>query len=88
MITKARHGAFDGRGNRVVRNKAAVIKTFKEFKDRALYAEELIPFEKELAVMVARDVHGIIELFPVAETLHKRNICTEVHAPAPVSRTL
>lgn len=88
MIMKARHGAYDGRGNRVVKSRQATEKAMNDFRDRALYAEKLVPFVKELAVMVAKDMKGHIELYPIVETIQKRNICLEVHAPATITENV
>jgi 5-(carboxyamino)imidazole ribonucleotide synthase len=85
MILKTRHGAYDGRGNYVIENEKDLMKALKKFKGRKLYAEELIPFKKELAVLVARDVFGNIKTYPVVETIHERNICQQVIAPANIS---
>jgi 5-(carboxyamino)imidazole ribonucleotide synthase len=85
MIVKTRHGAYDGRGNMVVRSEAELADALKKFEGRALYAEGLIDFERELAVMVARDQRSNVALYPIVQTIHERNICTEVLVPAPVS---
>jgi len=85
MLIKTRLGAYDGRGNMVVENEADIKKAFEQFADTPLYAEQFIPFEKELAVMVARSMNDDIALYPIVETIHERNICIEVLAPAPVS---
>ena len=53
-------------------------------QDRKLYGEKLINFQKELAVMVARDKNGEIATYPVVETIQERNICIEVIAPAAI----
>ena len=85
MIIKTRHGGYDGRGNMVVKSKADIKKAFQLFAGRQLYAEAIVPFTKELAVMVARSVSGHVSVYPVVQTIHERNICVEVLAPAPVS---
>ncbi len=85
MLLKTRLGAYDGRGSMVVSSLNDVKEGFKRFEGVPLYAEAFIPFEKELAVMVARRTNGDIALYPVVETIHKRNICVEVRAPADVS---
>jgi len=85
MIIKTRHGGYDGRGNMVVMSKSDIQKALKLFGDRQLYAEAIVPFTEELAVMVARSVTGQVATYPVVETIHKRNICIEVLVPAPVS---
>lgn len=85
MIVKTRHGAYDGRGNMVVRSEEELMEALTRFEGKALYAEGLVDFDKELAVMVARDVRGSVSLYPIVQTIHERNICTEVLVPAPVS---
>jgi 5-(carboxyamino)imidazole ribonucleotide synthase len=85
MLIKTRLGAYDGRGNMVVESVSDITRAFTQFSGTPLYAEQFIPFEKELAVMAARRMNGDIALYPVVETIHERNICVEVLAPAPVS---
>jgi phosphoribosylaminoimidazole carboxylase PurK protein len=85
MLLKTRHGAYDGRGNAVIRSAADLGPAFQAFAGQQLYAEQLIPFSKELAVMVARGTNGEIAVYPVVETVHVRNICVEVVAPAPIA---
>ena len=62
MIIKTRLGAYDGRGNMVITNYDDIPMAFERFQGQQLYAEKLVPFEKELAVMVARDWEGNVEL--------------------------
>lgn len=88
MLIKARHGAYDGRGNMVVKSALDVHHALEHFAGRQLYAEAFVPFTKELAVMVVRNMKGEVKTYPVVETIHKRNICLEVLAPAPVSQVI
>jgi len=53
-----------------------------------LYAEKWVPFQRELAVMVARSVTGECVPYPAVETVHADNICHVVIAPAPVPPTV
>lgn len=85
MLIKTRLGAYDGRGNMVVESEHDIAKAFVKFKGTPLYAEKFIPFEKELAVMIARGMNDDIAVYPIVETIHERNICVEVLAPAQVS---
>jgi 5-(carboxyamino)imidazole ribonucleotide synthase len=84
MLLKTRHGAYDGRGNMVVQSPGDIAKAFELFAGKQLYAEAFVPFERELAVMVARSVDGDVQAYPVVQTIHERNICVEVLSPAPV----
>jgi len=85
MLLKTRFGAYDGRGNRLIKNKRQLEKALKDFTGRPLYAEAFVPFKKELAVMVARSASGAVATYPIVETIHKRNICVEVLAPARIT---
>lgn len=85
MLVKTRHGGYDGNGNAVVSSVKELHKALERFQNRPLYAESFVDFKKELAVMVARDTNGHIKTYPVVETVHVRNICDEVLAPAEIT---
>lgn len=88
FLLKARFGAYDGRGNFVIKNKEDIDLAWEKWKDIPLYAERFVPFTKELACVSARDKGGkIVSYFPV-ETIHKNNICHIVKSPAPVSEEI
>jgi 5-(carboxyamino)imidazole ribonucleotide synthase len=84
MLLKSRRGAYDGRGNAVVSSPEEVETAIKSLSDK-LYAEKFVPFTKELAVMVARDMKGNVAAYPVTETAHERNICIETFTPADIA---
>ncbi len=86
MLIKTRLGAFDGRGNSVVSNDAEIKEALELFEGKDLYAEKFVPFKKELAVMLARDLEGNISVYPVVETIQSRNICEYVIAPARIDQ--
>lgn len=88
MLIKSKKEAFDGRGNILVRDKFEIKKALSKFSGKGLYGEKLINFRMELAVMAGRDMRGEIITYPVVQTVHERNICTEVFAPADVSPAL
>ncbi len=81
VMLKSRFNAFDGRGNTITTSSDQIMAGV----GRHYYAERIVPFKKELAVVFARDFNGNIQIFPVVETVHKRSICTEVIAPAPIA---
>ena len=86
-IIKARTGGFDGRGNHVLEPEDNWESLLARFSNSAgerpeLYAEKLVGFDRELAVIGARDILGHIAMYPVLETIHKNSICHTVIAPA------
>lgn len=89
VIAKTRTGGYDGRGNLVLEPNIQWQDVIAHFTDAAgnkpgLYAEQIIDFQRELAVIGARDMAGRIALYPVVETVHKDNICHTVVAPADI----
>ena len=88
MLLKTKHGAYDGRGNAKVSSSSELEEALKQFEHAELYAEKLVDFTKELAVMVSRDIDGTVRLFPITETIHERNICIETLTPAPVTEEI
>jgi phosphoribosylaminoimidazole carboxylase len=83
LMLKARKGAYDGRGNAVVEDEASILERFNELGGKELYAERWAPFEKELAVMVAKSARSVAS-YPVVETVQRNNICHLVLAPARI----
>ena len=51
------------------------------------FIEELVDIDKELAIIVARNMQGQIKCYPVVEMLFddRTNICDIVMAPAKIS---
>lgn len=80
LVQKSRTGGYDGRGVRILRSPADLP------MDTPSLIEEYVPFQKELAVMVARDRAGNTALYPVVEMVFNpdHNICDTVLAPAQV----
>jgi 5-(carboxyamino)imidazole ribonucleotide synthase len=88
FLLKAKLGAYDGKGNYLVKRKKDITKAFEKLGREHVYAERFIPFVKELAIMIARSTTGEIKTFPVVETIHKNNILHMTIAPAPVQKKI
>lgn len=86
VVLKARTGAYDGRGNALIKNENGIEKALDKLSGRKLYIEKFVPFTKELAVIVARSTKGEIVTYPVVETIHKNNILHYLLSPAPVDK--
>lgn len=81
LMLKSRTLAYDGRGNYALRDLKQTASALSALSDRPLYAEKWAAFEKEIAVMVVRDVKGEVQSYPAVETVHKENVCHLVFAP-------
>ena len=84
MVIKARHQSYDGKGNAVVTAKNLET-AWNSFSNVKLYAEAFIPFVKEIAVILARDLKGNTVLYPTVETIHINNICHKVFLPGDLT---
>jgi 5-(carboxyamino)imidazole ribonucleotide synthase len=81
LMIKTRAGGYDGKGNYSLAGPEQIDTVFEELKG-ALYAERFLDFDRELAVMVARDRQGNTLTYPVVETIQENHICVAVQFPA------
>jgi 5-(carboxyamino)imidazole ribonucleotide synthase len=81
LVLKARSGGYDGRGVWVCDGPAEVAELLAH--GVAVFAEEHVPFERELAALVARSTYGQAAAYPIVQTVQRDGVCHEVIAPAP-----
>jgi 5-(carboxyamino)imidazole ribonucleotide synthase len=81
VVLKATSGGYDGRGVWICDDEAAASDVLGH--GIGLIAEEFVPFDRELAVLVARSPKGQGAVYPVVQTIQQDGICREVIAPAP-----
>ncbi len=84
LLLKARFGAYDGRGNAIIKAESEITLAWERLGGRELYVERFVPFTKEVAVIIARSMAGDTAVYQVVETVHCNNICHSVYAPARV----
>ena len=81
VIVKTPRGGYDGRGVFVVHAPDDVEGLLAEHDE--LLVERRVPMVRELAALVARSPFGQVAVWPVAQTVQRDGINTEVLAPAP-----
>jgi 5-(carboxyamino)imidazole ribonucleotide synthase len=83
FVQKLRTGGYDGRGVQLIRKETDFTKLF----DAPSIVEQLIPFQKELSVIVARNEKGEIRTFPAVECeFHpEANLVEFLFCPADIS---
>ncbi len=80
-------GGYDGKGNFILNNEEGLSKA-KAFCESALrskttiYAEELINFKKELAMVYVSGLNGEFMFYPLVISEQEHNICRTVFGPA------
>ncbi|MBN2815465.1 MAG: 5-(carboxyamino)imidazole ribonucleotide synthase [Campylobacterales bacterium] len=83
VIQKSKREGYDGKGVLMLKTEADLEKAIQSES----FIEELVDIDKELAVIVARNIEGEIKCYPVVEMLFddRTNICDSVMAPARIS---
>ncbi|MBU1246110.1 MAG: 5-(carboxyamino)imidazole ribonucleotide synthase [Nanoarchaeota archaeon] len=86
VVQKTLKEGYDGRAVFVIHNKNDIKKIIKTES----LIEEFIDFEKEIAIMAARNTKGEIKCYPVVEMIfnNKVNICDSVIAPAQLPENI
>lgn len=82
VVQKLRTGGYDGKGVQVIKTKEDLS---EQFKARCVL-EELIPFEKEISVIVARNENGEVASFPAVECYFnsKANLVELLFCPSKI----
>jgi 5-(carboxyamino)imidazole ribonucleotide synthase len=81
VVLKAVSGGYDGRGVWVCQRPEEAAGVLGH--GIAVFAEEYIGFDRELAVLAARSPHRQGAVYPVVQTIQRDGVCQEVLAPAP-----
>ena len=88
FVLKSRFMGYDGYGNATIRTESEIEPIYSKFMQQPnrnlLYAERFVNFQKELAIMIARNQTSEIAIYPLVETIQRNHICNEVLAPADV----
>lgn len=87
MMIKACTGGYDGKGNFLLEKTEDIPKAYKELGKGMLplMAEKYFPFIMEISVLACRSIDGKIQVYPVAENIHKDSILDETKVPAAIS---
>ena len=88
LMAKASQGGYDGRGTRTIADQQALRQLLASVDPAAWILEEMVPFERELALTACRDRHGTVVCFPLVETHQHQHVCDWVLYPAPVDHAV
>jgi 5-(carboxyamino)imidazole ribonucleotide synthase len=86
-IVKTARLGYDGKGQRRVTDVSSTHAAWAELGGVACVVEQLLTFDLELSVIVARTADGRIEPWPVAENLHVDGILDVSIVPARVAES-
>ena len=87
-VLKTRRLGYDGKGQRLFRSPAESREgAFEALGGVPLILESLVPFEREVSIIAARDANGTIACYDPAENVHRNGILHTSTLPARVSET-
>jgi 5-(carboxyamino)imidazole ribonucleotide synthase len=84
-VLKTTRLGYDGKGQRIIRKRAAAAAAFAELAPKPLVLEGFVAFEKEISVVVARGVAGDTAAFEPAENVHRDHILKTSTVPARIT---
>ena len=87
-ILKKRRSGYDGKGQIRVASAEHLHEAWKELGEVPSVLEAVVHFKMELSVVLARSLHGEIQLYPLAENAHRQNILHTTCVPAQVADTV
>lgn len=87
-VLKTSMGGYDGKGQFVIRDQDAINTAGQLLEHGPCVLESWIPFEKEISVIVTRNIRGDMTTFPVAENIHVNNILHETIVPARIENNV
>jgi len=84
-VLKTTRLGYDGKGQRVLRDRADVAAAYAALSPKPLVLEAFVPFEQEISVVVARSLNGEVKSFDPAENVHRNHILFTSTVPANIS---
>lgn len=87
-ILKTARLGYDGKGQVTVNSTAEAEQAFQALNEVECVLEQRVDLEREVSVILARNVQGQIECFPVAENVHVNGILHSTTVPAAISDDL
>ncbi|MDX5595454.1 5-(carboxyamino)imidazole ribonucleotide synthase [Pseudovibrio sp. SPO723] len=85
-VLKTRRFGYDGKGQAMIRSEEDEANALEVIGDQPAILEALIPFDKEISVLVARGVDGDIRCYDPAENIHTNHILKTSTVPADIPR--
>ena len=81
-ILKVRRAGYDGKGQVRIDRDDDPVALLARLRGEPAVAEEVVGFTREISVILARGLDGQIQIYPVAENVHRRHILHTTRAPA------
>lgn len=83
IVLKTRRFGYDGKGQARALHPSDVEAAYESLGGESAIAEALVPFDRELSVIVCRARDGAIVVYPLTQNVHRHGILHKSVAPAP-----
>lgn len=83
-VLKLRRSGYDGRGQAKVERPPDLGAAWDSLGQGAAVLEAFIPFVQEISVVLARNTHHEVAVYPLAENVHRRHILHTSRVPAHI----
>ncbi|MEH6936819.1 5-(carboxyamino)imidazole ribonucleotide synthase [Bacillus sp. JJ664] len=87
-VLKTTTGGYDGKGQVVIKSEGAFEEALSLISKQQCILEGWVPFEKELSIIVARNLNGDVNTFPIAENVHLNQILHTSSVPANITESV
>ncbi len=84
-ILKVRRSGYDGKGQVRINEGADEQAALASLRGADAVLEEVVPFRREISIILGRAVDGQIAIYPLAENDHRKHVLHTTRAPAPVT---
>lgn len=84
-ILKVRRAGYDGKGQVRINEGSDELAALASLRGAEAVLEEVVPFRREISVILGRSVDGEIAIYPLAENDHRKHVLHTTRAPAPVA---
>lgn len=82
VVVKTRRFGYDGKGQVKVDAPSEAAEAWRALGEAPSLAEGFVSFEREVSVIAARDVQGVVACYPAVENRHENHILKTTIAPA------
>jgi 5-(carboxyamino)imidazole ribonucleotide synthase len=87
-VLKTRRSGYDGKGQARVACEGDLAEAWRALAEAPAILEAFVDFDKEVSVLLARDLDGNVRFHPIPENVHRRHILHTSRVPARIPATL
>jgi 5-(carboxyamino)imidazole ribonucleotide synthase len=86
-LLKTRRFGYDGKGQILIRAENEIPAALEAIGQAPALIEGVVPFEREISVIVVRGQHGALQFYDAVENVHQGGILAISRAPAHISQS-